>query len=491
MLGKKVYEFLSHLSDRIYGNPGTTEMSFLREKPEEFKYFLALHDGVAVGMAEGYYLKEDKLGVVNLHAAPGLSNAMGFINTAKVDRTPLLIIAGQQTSDRLVDEPRLYGNLTSMTKPFVKASFEARTEEEVLRYLERASKISLTPPYGPTVVSIPEDFQGKEYEAEPKFSHTADVCCGEEVVKQVMDRFNSSEKVAVIVGYEIDVTEAHDYLNEFATKANVPVFAEPFASRSPFDGDQSLFMGDLPRRSSEINKALEDYSLILIIGGGVNNVLFPDCPLLKGKEVIQITMDWEEASKRPWDTVVCSPKHFLRLAKGMATHHMMIPRKIEAKQTPADKIFSELRKYSEKYAIFDEVPSYRESLRKALGYRRRSFFANRAGFIGWAIPASFGYASAGGRSLAVVGDGSFNYSFQALWSAQKYGGVMKVLVVNNQGYNSLRGWSGISSEVLSPDTSPWKLASSYGFEAKEFDDYKRGIEWLMSDGAQKMVEIRI
>jgi len=493
MLGNKVYEFLSQFTDRIYGNPGTTELSFLKGKPESFKYFLALHDGIAVGMAEGYYLKESKLGIVNLHASPGLSNAMGFINTAFLDRSPLLIIAGQQSSKFLNDEPRLYGDLTNMAKPFTKGSFEAKSEDEVIRLLMRASKLALTPPYGPVMVSIPEDLQLKESTRNErrKVKHDVSLCCNEESVKEVVERVNSHERVALVVGYEIDVFNAHDELNDFVIKGGLPVYAEPFSSRAPYSGDSKFFMGDLPRRSSEINNVLKEYSMVLVIGGSLGNVLFPDDEILKGKEVVQITQDWMEASKRPWDTFVCNPKQFLKLASIHISQHKFVGKKVERKPSPVDKIFQELSGVSQRYAVFDEAPSYREALRASLGYRRNSLFSNRAGFIGWAIPAAFGYASAGGSALVVIGDGSFNYSFQALWSAQKYGGRMKVLVINNSGYNSLRGWSGLKDDILSPETSPWKLASSYGFEAKEFDDYKRGLEWLLSDDAQKLVELRI
>jgi benzoylformate decarboxylase len=360
-----------------------------------------------------------------------------------------------------------------------------------MRLLERASKVSMTPPYGPTLVSIPEDLHTRDYREETNSAtHRVYLCCEESSVKEVMQKFNSHERVAVIAGYEVDVTNAHDELNSFIAKANVAVYAEPFASRSPYDGDPKYFMGDLPRRSSEINDVLRDFSMVLIVGGSVNNVLFPDEDVLKGKEVVQVAMDWIEASKRPWDTLVCNPKNFLSLAKGFVSPHKLVGKTLRPMDSGIETIFKELRKYPQ-YSVFDEVPSYREILRTAVGYRRRSLFANRAGFIGWAIPVAFGYASAGGKSLAVVGDGSFNYSFQALWSAQKYGGVMKVLVINNQGYNSLRGWYNVKSEVLSPTTSPWKLASSYGFEAKEFDDYRLGIEWLMHDDEQRLAEIRV
>jgi benzoylformate decarboxylase len=493
MLGDKIFEILREFTDRIYGNPGTTELSFIKKIPPDFKYYLALQDGIAVGMAEGYHLGSEKLAVVNLHAAPGLSNALGFLYTAYMDRIPMVIIGGQQTSSHLSDEPRLYGDLTTISKPVVKASFEARNADEGVKFLIRAIKTSLTPPYGPTFLSIPEDLEDKEVNITTRsFMHKVELCCREDEVKEVMDEINSFDKIAIVAGYEIDVFNAHDEMREFVEKINSPVFAEPFASRTPFETPHKLFAGDLPRRSSEINKVLEDFPAVLIVGGSVNNALFPDDEVLKGKEVIEVTYDWIEASRRPWKTLVCNPRDFLKLAIKYAKPHSFSSVEVSSpRNQKVEEIMKLLYPRLGNYAIFDEAPSYREIIRSIVGYKRRLFFANRAGFIGWAIPASFGYSSAGGKALAIVGDGSFNYSFQALWSATKYGGIMKVLVINNQGYNSLKGWGNTNAEILSPITSPWKLASSYGFEGKEFDDYKKGIEWLMEGNTQKLAELKV
>ncbi|MFP3218434.1 MAG: hypothetical protein RXQ99_07525 [Acidianus sp.] len=49
MLGDKIFEILRGFTDRIYGNPGTTELSFIKKIPPDFKYYLALQDGIAVG----------------------------------------------------------------------------------------------------------------------------------------------------------------------------------------------------------------------------------------------------------------------------------------------------------------------------------------------------------------------------------------------------------------------------------------------------------
>jgi len=37
----------------IVGNPGSTEETFLRDLPDDFKYILALHESCVVGIAEG------------------------------------------------------------------------------------------------------------------------------------------------------------------------------------------------------------------------------------------------------------------------------------------------------------------------------------------------------------------------------------------------------------------------------------------------------
>ncbi|AWR93324.1 thiamine pyrophosphate-binding protein [Acidianus brierleyi] len=485
-LGYEIYNVIRDFTDRIYGNPGTTELSFLKYLPDDFNYYLALADGIAVGMAEGYYLKTDNLAIVNLHAAPGLSNAAGFIHTAFMDRVPMLIIDGEQSSKYIVDEPRLYGDLKNL--PSVKGFFEIKNSHEGLKIINKAIRLSLTPPYGPTVVSIPQDLVDEEVKSIKLNKFSVNQNCSECTLNYVTEKINSSEKVAIVAGYEIDVFNAHEELQKFAEKIGAPIYAEPFASRAP-----ALHIdGTLPRYASQINKILENYDLVLVIGGSLNNVLFPDEEIIGN--IIEITYDSLEASKRIWDCFVCNPKSFLiNIFNGVKQKNkksplISIP---NGKNKEIEEAIKTLSLNLKGYTIFEEAPSYRETIREIMGYNKRSFFANRAGFIGWAIPASFGYSSAKGKAFAIVGDGSFNYSFQGLWSATKYGGKMKVLVINNGGYRSLKGWANYNKDFLSPATDPWKLASSYNFESKEFDNQTEAIKWLMEDDSQKLAEIRI
>jgi benzoylformate decarboxylase len=46
------YQLLRELDVKImFGNPGSTELPFLRDVPSDFNYILGLHERVAAGMA--------------------------------------------------------------------------------------------------------------------------------------------------------------------------------------------------------------------------------------------------------------------------------------------------------------------------------------------------------------------------------------------------------------------------------------------------------
>lgn len=66
----------------VFGNPGSTELPFLKDFPEDFEFILGLEESAVVGMADGYAQGRGEAVLVNLHTAPGLGNAMGAIVTA-------------------------------------------------------------------------------------------------------------------------------------------------------------------------------------------------------------------------------------------------------------------------------------------------------------------------------------------------------------------------------------------------------------------------
>ncbi len=93
----------------IFGNPGSTEIPFLTGLPDDFRFVLGLHEGVVVGMANGYALARGKPAFVNLHTAPGLGNAVNALVCARDNRVPLVVVVGQQDRRQLARSPFLTG----------------------------------------------------------------------------------------------------------------------------------------------------------------------------------------------------------------------------------------------------------------------------------------------------------------------------------------------------------------------------------------------
>lgn len=66
----------------MFGNPGTSEQNLLdalrADEFRNFKYYLALHEGPAVAMADAYARATRRPAVVQLHSYAGLANGLGM-----------------------------------------------------------------------------------------------------------------------------------------------------------------------------------------------------------------------------------------------------------------------------------------------------------------------------------------------------------------------------------------------------------------------------
>src|SRR5436305_10854328 len=124
---------------KVFGNPGSTELPFLAEWPDDIDYVLGLQEASCIGMADGYALATRNAGFVNLHSAAGVGNALGNIYNAYRNQTPLVITAGQQARSILPLQAFLYAERASeFPRPYVKYSVEPARPEDVPAAIARA-----------------------------------------------------------------------------------------------------------------------------------------------------------------------------------------------------------------------------------------------------------------------------------------------------------------------------------------------------------------
>src|ERR1044072_58053 len=120
------YDLLRELGlTTVFGNPGSTEQTFLQDFPDDFTYVLGLQEASVLAMADGFAQARRKPALVNLHTAAGTGNAMGSLVASDQANTPLIIPAGNQPREMALVDPYLNNReATEFPTPWVKWSYE-------------------------------------------------------------------------------------------------------------------------------------------------------------------------------------------------------------------------------------------------------------------------------------------------------------------------------------------------------------------------------
>ena len=451
---------------KVFGNPGSTELAFFKDWPQDFRYILGLQEASVVAMADGYAQATGNAALVNLHSAAGLGHALGSIYTAYRNQTPLVITAGQQTRAMLPTESYLFAmSATEFPKPYVKWSCEPARAEDVPAAIARAYYTAMQKPSGPTFVSIRTDDWDVETEKVPPRTISRQFAPDPRALQQVADALNTSEHPALIVGPRVDQEGAWDLAIALAERARARVWNSPVSSHAGFPEDHRLFAGFLPPVRADISHTLTGHDVIVVLGAPVFTYhVHTDGPVIPaGTQLFQLTDDPEtttwapvgtsilttlplglrallpllEATERPWP----QPRPGLSIPQPTDPIKAAFVMHTLAHTMPRDAI------------IVEETPSHRNVLHDYLPIRTSGgFYAGASGGLGYALPAAVGVAlgSPTLKVICLVGDGSCLYSIQALWSAAQLRLPITFVVVNNGEYAALKSFCQIMGIESAP-----------------------------------------
>lgn len=443
--------------DRVFGNPGSTELPFLSDWPDDIDYVLALQEASAVGMADGYAQATRNAGFVNLHSAAGVGNALGNIYTAHRNQTPLVITAGQQARSILPLQAFLYAERASeFPRPYVKYSVEPARAEDVPAAIARAYYTAMQVPCGPTFVSIPIDDWA--HAASPIEARKVSREIGPEpdAMQALVKALTSSKHPAVVVGPGVDRAGAVDLMVRVAEKAKASVWVSPFSARCSFPERHPQFAGFLHASPAQLSDALRDHDLIVVIGAPVFTFhVEGHAAIFDGSATIfQITDDPDAAAVTPVGTsIIATMKPALSLllellpeSKRAAPKGRTLPPAPQAADPlPVEFLLHSLSQaMPDGTSLVEEVPSHRPAMQKFMPMRGQdSFYTMSSGGLGYSLPAAVGMAlgKPKQRTVCLIGDGSAMYSIQALWTAAQRKLPLTVVVINNSGYGAMRSFS--------------------------------------------------
>lgn len=424
----------------IFGNPGSNELHFLSGMPGDFNYILGLHEGVVVGMADGFAQASGHTAFVNLHSAAGTGNAMGALANARASHTPLVVTAGQQVRETIGIEPLLTNtDATALPRPLVKHSAEPLSATDVPRALSEAVHQAQTHPHGPVYLSIPYD------DWERELADSTGVDAGKRVAQAASPSSEQSQQLAAqlsaarnpvcVLGEDVDASGAFEASVALVERLGMPAWIAPSPSRCPFPTRHPSFRGALPASAQEISNLLTGHDLIVVAGAPAfrYHQYDPGNYLPEGAELVHITSDPNEAARAPIGNALVGNVRSILEAVLESLHRTDQPtvRPNETRTVPSS---DEQHEPIPPAAVFETVDQrtpnnviyVKESTSTTNVFwdhvdisHPGSYFFPAAGGLGFGMPAAVGVqlARPDRPVVALIGDGSANYGITALWSA--------------------------------------------------------------------------
>jgi benzoylformate decarboxylase len=442
---------------KVFGNPGSTELPFLSDWPDDIDYVLGLQEASVIGMADGYAQATRNAGFVNLHSAAGVGNALGNIFTAHRNQTPLVITAGQQARSILPLQAFLYAERASeFPRPYVKFSVEPARPEDVPAAIARAYYAAMQPPCGPTFVSVPIDDWTRQVERVEARSISREFGPDREAMQALVAALSASKRPALVVGPGVDRAGAVDLMVRVAEKAKAAVWVSPFSARCSFPERHPQFLGFLHASPAQLSDALRDHDLVVVIGAPVFTFhVEGHAAIFDGATTLfQITDDPTAAAVAPRGaSIIATLKPALTMLIDLLPETSRVPpagRVLPPAPVAVDPVPVEYLLHTLSAAMPDdamlveEAPSHRPAMQNFMPMRGQdSFYTMASGGLGYGLPASVGIALGHPRrrTVCLIGDGSAMYSIQALWTAARRKLPLTIVVINNAGYGAMRSFS--------------------------------------------------
>jgi len=484
------YEVMRNLGMTVmFGNPGSTELPFLRDMPSDFKYVLGLHERVAAGMALGYSLAAEDAVFVNLHSIASTGNGLSAIQDAWYLHVPLVITAGQQDRRHLLAEPFLASRAVETVRPYVKWAYEPVRAEDVPAAIARGYYLATQPPMGPVFLSIPMDDWTHECQPVPARRVGRKVLPDPAALDEVVEALDSARNPALVAGSQIEEDRGWHEVVALAEHLNADVYQEPIPPRWTFPRSHPQFRGGLLPAQQPLADQLAKHDVVVVLGARIflYYAHVPGHLIKSGTKLFQITNSPIDAAAALAGTSIVG--NLATSAEYIRAHSKARPRSTQKFIPPAEPkpehpiapahLFAVLNRVMPRNTVIaEECPSSKGDLDRHLVLDEPgSFYSVPNGVLGFGLPAAVGLQMAHPerRIVCPIGDGSIQYSIQALWSAVQNNAPVIVIVLRNSDYSALKGFCDFTQVGRNvpgmdiPGIDLVRIAEGYGMAAQEVD----------------------
>lgn len=444
------------------------------------KYWCTHHEQAAAMAAEGYSKMKNDVGLVLVTSGPGATNTITGVLDCYQDSTPVIFISGQAKSKQTVHGAGIPGlrqfgvqeaDIVSIVQGITKMAVEITDPCSIRYYLEKAFYEATNARPGPVWLSIPLDVQSSEIEP---FSlrgyrpeHTLVGKDLEEKIQDVRKMIQTAKRPVIIAGHGIRLANGCPEFSKAVADWGIPVVT-PFMGIDVVEENHPCNIGRVGTKGTRAgNFAMQNADLIISIGSrlAVSVVGHEYNLFARDARIVIVDVDGQEHKKRTihWNEfLLCDAKTFVRECFRQPLPQEKHTPWLEKCQYWKKKYPVILKEYENDshglnyYKFIDLLNKHTDACMPIIADAGSAFYvtsqaiklkkgqryitAGGTATMGFTVPAAIGVAVASPAIpiIAITGDGSFMQNLQELEVIRHQQFNIKLFVMNNGGYFSIR-----------------------------------------------------
>ena len=482
------------------------------------------HEQAASIAAEAYgRIHSSGIGVAIVTSGPGATNAITAVAGAWIESIPMVIISGQvKRSDMLSGAPlRQKGvqevDVIDIVKGITKYAKVLDDIDQLPNELVRAIQIAKDGRAGPVWLDVPLDVQGAPFSSKPpeklNVHPKSDNAVSRDMLAQITSMLNQAERPLLLAGHGVRLSGASDKFRQLAERLGVPVVTT-WNALDLLPYEHPLYVGRpgvVALRAP--NFAVQNCDLLISIGSRLDNIITAYNPrgFARAARKIIADVDTHEIEKLDMDIdikVVADAETFIDalLSTDIAIASQNVGEwrercvswkaryKVNDGRPFVDQ--PDASHYQFVDALSDAIPentlvstgssglaveAFYTVFRNKPG--QRVFLTSGLGAMGYGLPAAIGSCVGNGRKpmVAVESDGSLQLNIQELATMRSNDLPICLVVMNNNGYCSIRNtqknyfkgrYVGTGPEAGMMFPSLEKIAAAYEIPYVEVKDPK-------------------
>lgn len=446
-------------------------------KSEKITYW-CLHHEQCISMAtEAYARMKNDLGVAVVTSGPGSTNAITGLLGAWQDSVPCIFLSGQVRTKftiRLseIEGLRQFGqqevDIIPIVSSITKYAVMIDKPEDIRYHLEKAVYLAKHGRPGPAWIDVPLDMQNSQIDENNLRPYTPDVEFKRDLhneANEVAQLLREAKRPVIVAGHGVRIANACEELRQLVERCDIPV-VNSFLGIDALPSDHKCHIGRIGVMGTRAgNFTMQNADLLLVVGSrlSISSIGFEPDAFAREAKVVIVDID-EVEHKKPlvkYDKlIIADAKDFLQQLAiiELPRYEQWLSKTNEWKKDftvflPEYENDSEGLNYykfiellnehiTAKNPVISDAGSAFYVASQAINIKegQRYIPSGALATMGYTLPASIGVAIAdlNNVTVGITGDGSFMQNMQEISIMQYHQLPLKLFVVNNDGYLSIR-----------------------------------------------------